>query len=105
MQKNTKKQEVTMEAVAKLLDEKLDQKLQEQNKELRSVIQEEIRFSEARTDSKLEKMERRIDDNAQKYRDEILTREDKTMGELEIIRQEQLIMGKEIDELKQNAHN
>ncbi|HSD98077.1 MAG TPA: hypothetical protein VLB73_00085 [Patescibacteria group bacterium] len=95
MQKN-KVTPVTLDAIEQLLERKLQEGLQEQNKELRKVIQEEIEFSEARTDIKLVKMEQRIDDNAKKYRDDVLTRMDETMGELETIRQEQLLTGNQV---------
>lgn len=55
------------------------------------ATKDDLHALEIRTDIKMEDMERRIDDNAQKYRDTILTRLDGVMGELETMREENTI--------------
>lgn len=51
-------------------------------------------------DNKLEKLERRIDDNAQNYRDQILTKMDEIVGELAQIREDNLFRDRDIEELQ-----
>ncbi|MBI1982021.1 hypothetical protein HYU45_00075 [Candidatus Daviesbacteria bacterium] len=52
------------------------------------ILQGELFSFEARIDSKLEKLEQRVDDRAQQYRDQILTSNDKLAKTLEIMREE-----------------
>lgn len=69
-------------------------------KDFRKDIKEEIAALEIRTDVKLEKMELRMDDRAQKYRNEILTRFDMWASELENARQDRVVSMKQTHELR-----
>lgn len=51
----------------------------------------------------IQKAKDEIDTNARKYRDEILTKEDKTVAELEEIREEQVFMKNDIADLQQRV--
>lgn len=51
----------------------------------------ELTTLETRVDIKLERMEKRIDDNAQKYRDQVLTSNDKLAKHLKTMREENTI--------------
>lgn len=52
-------------------------------------------------DSKLERLERKIDDNARSYRDQILTKMDDIVGELAQIREDNLFRDRDIKELQE----
>src|SRR5947209_3103646 len=64
----------------------------------------EVRL-ETNIDFKIMESERRTDEKAQKYRDQILTREDKTIGELSDIREVNVFQDNDIHELKVNFEN
>lgn len=51
-------------------------------------IDDRFKLSEINTDIKLENLERKIDEKAQRYRDEVLTSNDKLAKTLETIREE-----------------
>ena len=53
-------------------------------------VHQEITTLEIKVDIKLERVERRIDDNAKKYRDQVLTSNDKLAKQLETMREENL---------------
>lgn len=52
---------------------------------------------------KLTDLEQRLDSNAQKYRDQILSKMDETMGEFETMRQENIIGTHQISNLQQTS--
>jgi hypothetical protein len=54
-------------------------------------LDDRFRLNNAIFDLKLENLERRIDENAQKYRDQVLTANDKIVKELEVMREENII--------------
>lgn len=54
-------------------------------------LDQKLAVLEARTEIKLDGLERRIDDNAQKYRDQILNSNDKIAKELEQMREDRTI--------------
>lgn len=58
---------------------------------LNKVLDDRFKLSEINTDIKLENLERKIDEKAQKYRDQVLTSNDKIVKELEVMREENII--------------
>lgn len=56
-------------------------------------------------ETKLDELREEIDENARKYRDEILTGLDKVMGELQTIRDENTILGQRTVELRDQMDN
>lgn len=60
-------------------------------------LKNEIGALETRIDIKFERFEQKIDDKAQKYRDEVLTKMDGVTKELETIREEQIVANRHID--------
>ncbi len=73
--------------------------------DLHKDIRKEIIASEARTAIKLAELELRIDDKAQRYRNEVLTRFDEWAGELENARQDRTLSTKHILELRDGIDN
>lgn len=71
---------------------------------IRTIFQQELkefegRF-EAKIDTKLENLERRVDEKAKRYRDQILTSNDKIAKELETHRQEREVGNFQASELR-----
>ena len=60
-------------------------------KNLETSLRLEITSLEIKVDIKLEKMEGRIDDNAQRYRDQVLASNDELMKQLETMREENIV--------------
>ena len=60
-------------------------------KNLETSFRLEITSLEIKVDIKLEKMEGRIDDNAQRYRDQVLASNDELMKQLETMREENIV--------------
>ncbi len=58
---------------------------------------------ETRFDIKLDRLKEGIDDNAKKYRDDVLTKLDGVMGELQTMREENTIGTYQIGELKERV--
>lgn len=54
---------------------------------------------------KLTDLEQRLDSKAQKYRDQILTKLDETMGELRAMREENIIGSAQTSQLRDTADN
>ncbi len=56
-------------------------------------------------DVKLDELKQKIDEKARSYRDDILNKLDEVMGELETMRDENLVGGFQIKELRENQAN
>ena len=69
----------------------MNQKNNSSNLVTKAVLKDELINLETRVDIKLDRLERRIDDKAQKYRDEILISNDKLAKQLETMREENSI--------------
>ncbi|MEK7517047.1 MAG: hypothetical protein AAB583_00725 [Patescibacteria group bacterium] len=65
--------------------------LKKELKKFENAFDQKLTAMDIKTDIKLERLERRIDDNAQKYRDQVLTSNDKLAKTLETMRQENSI--------------
>lgn len=63
----------------------------------------ELGVLETRIDIKLDKIKQEIDDNAKKYRDEILTKLDGVMGELQTRREEDTVGSYQTAELRKEV--
>lgn len=86
-QKNDSSQVVTKDYLNKALDQRFnsyDKKMEARFK----GIDERFKLAEINTDLKLENLERKIDEKAQKYRDQVLTSNDKLAQTLEAMREE-----------------
>ena len=59
---------------------------------LNKTLDERFSLSDAKTDLKLESLERKIDEKARQYRDQILTSNDKLAKTLETMREESEIV-------------
>lgn len=66
----------------------MKQKNSSPNLVTKGFLKDELTSFETRVDIKLDRLERRIDDNAQNYRDQILTSNDKLAKTLEAIRED-----------------
>ncbi len=64
-----------------------------------------IPVTESFIDYKLEKVKRELDDNAKLYRDQILTKLDRVMGELETISEENILGPKQNRELRDDVES
>jgi len=58
---------------------------------LDKTLDERFLLNDVKFDLKLENLERKIDEKAQKYRDQVLTSNDKIVKELEAMREENII--------------
>lgn len=65
----------------------------------------EIECSDVRTDLKIDQAKREIDDKAREYRDQILTRMDKDVGEQAQIREDNEFRDHDVRELKQTSED
>ena len=66
-------------------------------------MRKEIQYSELRTELKIEESERRIDERAREYRDEVLTRMDGVVGELDQHREDNTFRDNDIRILKDQS--
>ncbi len=72
-------------------------------RELKQELDQELRIFEIRIDIKLDDLRREIDDNAKKYRDEILTALDPTVKELKDAHEERTIVAHQVAEVRDSV--
>ena len=72
---------------------------------LDKTLDQRFLLNDAKFDLKLENLERKIDEKAQKYRDEVLTSNDKIIKELEVMREENIIGFNQIARLGRQVSN
>lgn len=80
----------------------LKKELKKELHEFEKKIDQKLTVLEVRTDIKLDNLERRIDDNAKKYRDQILVSNDKLAKQLEEMRDENAIGFNQLNRELQN---
>ena len=103
-QKSNSSQVVTKAYLDKALDERFglyDKKMEDRFR----GIDGRFKLSEINTDIKLENLERKIDEKAQRYRDQVLTSNDKIVRELEVMREENTIGFNQIGRLNKQVSN
>lgn len=83
----------------------MKQKNSSSNLVTKTVLKDELINLETRVDIKLDRMENRIDDNAKKYRDQILTSNDKLAKQLEEMRDENAIGFNQVARLQKQVNS
>lgn len=81
----------------------MKQKGKSQELVTKGYLKEELGILETRINIKFDKLKREIDDNAQKYRDQVLTKIDGVMGQLETLREDSLIGAHQTRELRKQV--
>lgn len=103
MQKRpTKKSELTLDAIENLLNKQEKSLRASITSEMGAVVKEEISYSELRTDIKLDKLKRELDDNAKEYRNDVLNKMDEVMGELAQMREDREVGDYQVGEKIEN---
>lgn len=68
-------------------------------------LRDDLKVLEVRMDIKMDHLANRVDDNAKQYRDQILTRLDGVMGELQTMREENTLGAYQAGKLQKKVDN
>lgn len=79
--------------------------MKRKNKSEELATKKDLLLLKDELENKLNGLEQKLDSNAQRYRDEILTKLDGVMGELEAMRQENTIGTHQISNLQATAND
>lgn len=95
------------------MKQRIDRKTSSSGNVIRTILREELeeelkkfetRF-ETKMDFKLENLERRVDEKAKQYRDDVLIKMDEAIGELQTMREENTIGSHQITRLNDQVED